>query len=177
MSAASNLPPHIFLEHYRECVRLKRDVEQAQGRYRSAVKRAKASGVDQAALIQAMSLVKQDTSAVELHFRNVGRYLAWLESPIGTQGALFGVSDDQRPTEQAAGEHREWAASEAGYEAGKAGSDIAENPFPAGSPHASKWIEGWHSGQAYLAEQLGPDGKKAKGRKRKSGNPEDRIAA
>ncbi len=175
--AVANVTPGTFLEFYREVSGKKRALEEAQGGYRAALKRAKAAGIDQAALTQAMQMARQDTAQVELHYRNVNRYLSWLGSPLGTQGALFGAHDDVQPTEKATQEQREWDAEDAGYLAGKGGEPVDNCPHVAGSPFQVKWLEGWHKGQAVLVEQLGSDGTLRKGRRKKANNPEDRPAA
>ena len=86
------------------------ELKSARGVYRSALKAAKKIGVNQAMLIQAMQIVTvQDEAEVTMDFRDLGRYLRYLNSPIGAQFGLFDdgqveVSADARAQHDAGGE-------------------------------------------------------------------------
>lgn len=90
------------------------------------------------------------------------RVFRWAGIPIGTQGSLF--DEDRRPIED--------RAFDEGKRAGMEGKHC-EPPHPAGTSAASRWVEGWHAGQAILAtgfkkpadtpEVLRPEGNEPKG--------------
>lgn len=173
----SRLTPEIFLDHVHACRATARKLAEAQADHRNAMKRAKAAGVNNKAMTEAIAMTKEDQVVVEAHHRDLVRYLAWLGSPLGTQGALFGVSDDAaRPTEKAQTEHTAWAAKEAGYEAGASGTARDQCPYEPGSPLHAQWDEGWREGETRIIRDLGTGQTRKRGRKGK-GNPEDRPAA
>lgn len=150
----SNLSPNTFLELFRELGIAQREIDAATGRKRAILKRAKAAGIDLDALALMQRLAKLETDEAAMRLRNLARYSAWANMPIGTQADLFGATDDQRPTEKAQAEHNEWQADDAGYQAGKAGDSIDNNPHPAGTPFYDRWRQGWHKGQEVLAHKL-----------------------
>lgn len=173
-----NLTPEEFLKNYRRVADAKRDMDKvadelksARGVYRSALKAAKKIGVNQAMLIQAMQIVTvQDEAEVTMDFRDLGRYLRYLNSPIGAQ---FGLFDDGQVevSADARSEHDQWEANEQGYRAAQAGTPIDQNPWPPGSEIAQMWSLGWKRGKKVVddvlagnpAEPVKRRGRKAKG--------------
>lgn len=173
----SRLTPEVFLEHVHAVRGTARKLSEAQADHRNAMKRAKAAGVNNKAMVAAIAMLKEDQPVVEAHHRDLTRYLTWLGSPLGTQGSLFGASDDApRPTEKAQAEHAAWAAREAGYEAGASGTARDQVPYEIGSPLHAEWDAGWSEGQARIIADLGTGQIRKRGRKGK-GNPEERAAA
>ncbi len=65
----------------------------------------------------------------------------WAGLPIGAQGNLF--DEDRRPIEE--------KAYEEGKSAGMAGK-TANPPYSPGTPAYDRFMEGWHAGQAVLAQ-------------------------
>lgn len=167
-----NLTPETYLEFYRQVREAKRKLTEAQSAHRHALKRAKAAGIDLAAMAEAIDITKRDSDEVAQHMRTVARYAAWMGQPIGTQGALFDATDGNMPSQKAAAEQHEWAADEAGYDAGRAGRNRDDHPYEVGTPLHAAWDRGWMKGQAFIAEQMGGEVPK-RGRKKKSGNAED----
>jgi ribosome modulation factor/uncharacterized protein (UPF0335 family) len=168
----SNLTPETFLEHYRAVSRARTVLTEAQAQVRNAMKRAKAAGIATAQLSAAIALTKIDKDRRDADFADLARYMAWLQMPIGTQGALFA---GEMPKQKAADEHNEFEAEQRGYEDGKAGAAGDNAPYALGSPLHQAWYNGWSRGQAFLAQQMAVDGEKpARGRKKARGNPEDR---
>lgn len=173
-----NLTPEEFLKNYRRVADAKRDMDKvadelksARGVYRSALKAAKKIGVNQAMLIQAMQIVTvQDEAEVTMDFRDLGRYLRYLNSPIGAQ---FGLFDDGQVevSADARSEHDQWEANDQGYRAAQAGTPIDQNPWPPGSEIAQMWSLGWKRGKKVVddvlagnpAEPVKRRGRKAKG--------------
>jgi ribosome modulation factor len=170
----NSLDPNEFLNHVRAVAAAKRTLAEAQSAHQHAMKKAKAAGINPAAFGAILQARKQEPEVIEQNMRDFARYARWLEMPIGTQPGLFG--DDVPPVdEKAATEQREWAAEEAGYEAGRNGRNRSDCPFPAGSPFHARWDDGWVRGQAKIAEGLGPKkrGRPAGGKRSRGGNAED----
>ncbi|EHM01208.1 hypothetical protein HMPREF9946_02212 [Acetobacteraceae bacterium AT-5844] len=157
----------MFLDFYRQLRREKRAVDEANGKYRAARKRAEAAGVDLKSLALMESLSKLDEAEATTRLRTALRYAGWADMKIGEQTDLF-AADGQAVPEKAQAEWREGVAEEAGYDAGKSGQNRDDNPYPLGTPHAAAWDRGWCAGQAVIAAEMGPDGtgpKKKRGRK------------
>ncbi len=161
MNEIPNLTPEAFLQHYRVIGDAKRvmdrvqdELKSARGIYRSALKAAKKQGVNQAMLIEAMRIKTIADEAEEaIHFRDLGRYLRYLNSPLGAQFGLF----DDAPTEvspDARAKHDDWEAHEAGYRAAQAGTPVEDCPFPVGSEAAQVWSLGWNEGNKVAADLL-----------------------
>lgn len=172
--AGHNLAPDTFLQHYRAVVAAKRALEEAQSAHMHALKKAKGAGINMDSFKALLKARKEEPEQVEQNLRDFARYARWLEMPIGTQPGLFG--DDAPPVDdRAAAEQREWAAEEAGYEAGRNGRNRGDCPFPAGSPFHARWDAGWIRGQAKIAEGLGPKkrGRPPGGKRGRGRNAED----
>lgn len=178
MNEIPNLTPEAFLQHYRVIGDAKRvmdrvqdELKSARGIYRSALKAAKKQGVNQAMLIEAMRIKTIADEAEEaMHFRDLGRYLRYLNSPLGAQ---FGLFDDGQVevSADARAQHDEWEANDQGYRAAQAGTPIDQNPWPPGSEIAQVWSLGWKRGKKVVddvlagnpAEPVKRRGRKAKG--------------
>lgn len=173
---APNVTPETFLEFYRQAGIAKRDLERAQGEYRAVLKRAKKAGIDTKALIAVRAIAtSDDPAAEEAHLNTLLRYARYLDLPLGTQLGLF---DDAAPSAAARTEQAEWDAEDYGYRAGRGGQNRDDNPHAAGTAAHVRWDEGWHKGQASIAQDMA-DGKppRAKARRGRAGNPEDRPVA
>lgn len=176
--ALPNLSPSEFLKHYRLVGDAKREFDRAadeakakQGIYRSALKAAKKSGVNQAMLIEAMRIkTTADEAKVAMQFRDLGRYLRYLNSPFGEQFGLFDDGVAEVPGD-ARKEYEDWEAHEQGYRAAQAGTPIDQCPHPVGSELAQVWSLGWNKGNKVVtdfaagnpAEPVKRRGRKAKG--------------
>ncbi|MGH6967776.1 MAG: ribosome modulation factor [Stellaceae bacterium] len=94
--------PREIFEHHLEIIKpLKAEVDAkradhqtANATYRSALKAAKKDGVDTDAMVQALALAEQDPDEAALTFRNLGNYLTWMNSPLGSQFRLDGEAPD-----------------------------------------------------------------------------------
>lgn len=164
----------VFLDFVREATLTLRAVEEAQGRHRAVLRRAKAAGLDTKIMLDTMRLKRRDPD--ELNSNQIRRvtYAAWSGSPFGTQAKMFealDASDDLTEAELHA--RKMWDADEAGYRAGRSGQDrTSSNPHPLGSEYHVAFDLAWVKGQAAIAEEMGPD-KQRKIGKRSSKNPED----
>ncbi len=183
---APNLTPEDFLTHYRRVAEAKRELEKIEqevrsvrGQYRSALKQAKRGGVNQAMLVEALRIrTTADEAEVAMDLRDLGRYLRYLNAPLGEQFLLFDDQASEVPP-SAAEQQAAWDADDTGYRQAQAGVSADENPWPQGSQLAQAWSVGHARGAKVLADfEAGkPAAPPAKGRRRASGNPEDRPAA
>lgn len=173
MADKPNLSPEAFLEHYRAVAGKKRELEAAQGAYRASLKAAKKAGVNQAQMIAAMQIkTNADEADVAMGFRDLGRYLRYLNVPLGTQFAMFDDQAADVPPEAQA-KQDEWETHEAGYRAAQHGVDAADCPFPAGSEAAQVWSLGHKEGAKVVADVLAgnpAEPTKRRGRKAKGGD-------
>jgi hypothetical protein len=126
-----------------------------------AKKAAKGDGINLAALKVVENRAKLDSDERELIDRKVAEYALWLDQPIGSQTDMFGSAT---VSEEATAEQHEWTATGDGLEAGKAGKQRDDNPYPAGSAVHVAWDKAWLRGQKIIAKQMGPTkGRRGKG--------------
>ena len=168
--AASNLTPETYLDYRRRVGAADTAFREAQSIRQNEIKRAKAAGIDTKAMLAMMQFRKQDPEEVAMHERNKARYAAWEGLAYGTQGALFGATDDQHPADRAAREFALHRAEDDGRFAGRDGTKREQNPHEAGSEDHARWDTGWMATQAEFAEVLGENAKKA-GTQRKRREP------
>lgn len=167
-SLGSNLSRETFQEHWRKIKTLKRELDEANGRYRAARKGAENAGVDLKTLGLLEQLAKLDDGEADYRLNKVFLYAGWLSLPIGTQVSLF---EAEPPKPEAEDAHRQWAASEAGVESGKHGANREDNPFPPGSPLHVQWDAGWLNGQKIIAHEMAPTGRMRASTSRTRRNP------
>lgn len=153
----NGIAPEDFLAHYRRIRDTKRAKEEAGAAHNAAKQQAKAAGIDLNALKIVEHLASLDDADAELRMRETLRYANWMGLEVGTQVDMFDAPAADL-TGKVASEHKEWKAEQDGYEAGKKGEPIDNNPFPGGSPFYSRWRSGWNDGQAFLASKLAPKG-------------------
>jgi len=141
-----NVPPEVFLRHYREI----RDAKQAHADTGMAVARAKKAakgdGVDLDALKLLEKLASLDTDEAELQLKHLRLYAQWIELPIGMQPDFFGDPEPATVSAKAQAEQREWTAGSDGFEAGEAGRLRDSNPHPIGSELHVVWDKSWTNG-------------------------------
>jgi uncharacterized protein (UPF0335 family) len=155
---SNTISPDDFVIDFLEVQRMKRALDEASAKYRAARKRLEGKGADLKALAMVERLRKLDEEERELLTRNVARYAAWLDMPVGRQGGLFAASDDAgKPSPKTAATLSDAAIYEEGHKAGLAGRDASDHRFPAGSPAHEQFFTGWKDGQAALAARLGVD--------------------
>jgi hypothetical protein len=175
-----NVPPEIFLKHYREirdCKSAHADTAMAVAR---AKKAAKGAGVDLDALKLLERLADLDSDEAEMQMRHLQTYAAWINLPIGAQPSLFGAGSAPPAADAAAAaEHREWAAGDAGAIAGRKGEEREANPHEAGSAEHAAWARSWAKGhkvwlkgQEVIAGEMGDNGGAAPARRRRGRQPE-----
>lgn len=157
--APTNVPNETWLEFIREASATKRSIEEATGRHRAVMKRAKAAGCNPAIIASAIAAKRKDAAIVLSEVRDTVRVFNLVGIPL-EQHDLFG-SWSPLVTDKAAEAHDRFTADERGYDAGKAGQDRAGNPFTPGSPFHADWDAGWIKGQAAIAERMHSNAKQA----------------
>jgi len=174
----NGISPAMFLEFYGQIRKAKRKVDEVNAEYRNTRKRAETAGVNLKALALMEKLAKMEPEEAASELRTSMRYASWADLQVGQQPDLLAPADDQPVPQKAMDQHRESIAEDAGYAAGKQGSDRGENPYPAGSPFSAAWDRGWGDGQRVIAMEMGPDGsgpkkvRGARGAKAEKGRPE-----
>ena len=180
-ASSHNVPPEVFLRHYRTIRDLKSEHSETGMAIARAKKAAKNDGIDLDALRWLEKLADLDTDEAELQIKHLQTYAGWLKLPIGTQLAMFAQPEATPVDPQAAAEHAEWEARDQGSAEGKAGHERGDNPNLLGSPEYAAydrgWVEGnklWLKGQKQIASEMHPKGTKANGNgaaPRKRGRP------
>lgn len=179
-----NVPPEVFLRHYREIRDLKGAHAETGMAVARAKKAAKGAGIDLDALKMLEKLADLDTDEAELQIAHLQAYAKWIELPIGTQIAMFGQPETPAVNPEAADEHREWQAADDGATAGQAGHLRDTNPYPTGSAvHVAwdkSWVKGnkvWLAGQKKIAGEMKPKANGTAPPPRKRGRPKSGAEA
>jgi hypothetical protein len=180
-----NVPPDVFLRHYREIRDCKRHQADANMAVARAKKSAKEIGIDLEAFRLLEKLAALDLDEAEMQLSHLRQYAAWIELPIGTQLDAFGAPPQPAAVDaKDAAEQREWQAGDEGLQAGKAGHERDVNPFEAGSAEYVAWDKAWAKGnkvwlkgQERIAGEMGPKaGNGAAAPVRKRGKPKSSEA-
>lgn len=162
-ASSHNVPPAVFLKHYRTIRDLKQEHAEAGTAVARAKKAAKNDGVDLDALKIIEKLADLDADEAEMQLKHVRIYAQWLESPLVTQLAMFAEPPREPVDDKTAEEQREWVAGGRGFDAGEAGHERGTNPFEAGSFERVAWDKSWTRGfkvwtnaQKAIAAKMGP---------------------
>jgi hypothetical protein len=143
-----NVPPEVFLKHYRAIRTLKDEQADAAAAVARAKKAAKNDGIDLKALKLLENLAKLDNDEAEMLLRHTEQYAKWIMLPIGMQGDFFGKPEPATVDAQTAQEQREWQAGQNGTTAGKGGHEREDNPYDVGSAEHVAWDAAWTNGHA-----------------------------
>jgi ribosome modulation factor len=170
--ARSNLSNDVIADFMREAAATKRAVEEANSAHRTVLKRAKAAGVNQRALLEAMAAKKQDADKVVIELRDTIRYLEIAKIPISKSG-LFDDLDLEPLSAEAEEADASWASEEAGYQAGIANAARDDNPFPPGQKTHGDWDAGFRRGKQFLAGQTTDSAVKPASTRRGKNRPAD----
>ncbi|NEI71038.1 hypothetical protein GR212_15775 [Rhizobium lusitanum] len=129
--------------HVDKITSLKAKVASATAELRNAYKTAKSDGVPKEDIDFAIALEKDDDDKMIQRRRRETELARLLNHPIGTQFEMF--DSDPRPLAE--------RSFEDGKQAGLKGKDCAPDNAM-GDEARNKWIEGWHAGQAILAQKF-----------------------
>lgn len=133
----------LFFQHKRQIAALKEKVGSATSDLRNAYKVAKAEGFPKKDFDFAFKLEDDADDEAISERRRQAEIAKWLGHPIGTQADLFAeTSIDRRPI------------SETSYEEGKRAAmnnEVLKPPHGAGTEAYTRYVEGWHEGDAIRA--------------------------
>lgn len=115
-----------------------------KGELRSVYSAAKDDGVNIDAVKEARAKHKLDHTTVAQDFKDVGRVLRLMKSPLATQLSLFDAP--QWPPEV--------EAKLAGTMAGRNAEPVDNNPHNPGTAEFNSWRAGWDDGQGENRESL-----------------------
>jgi len=157
----SNVSPEAILYHTHELSRTKRKITEANSAHRLAVKRAKSDNVPTEAILESIAWAALDPEVrrqkiidrikVEAaRYPENGEAITDLVSQLDVR-----VSEKMRYTDTL------FDAEQRGYQAGKFGVPVEDNPYAIGSEMAQRWREFWSEGQAANAAQLGENARAA----------------
>lgn len=171
----TTLEPEIFLSQHRRISDwlLKADEFKASGK--AALNTAKATGVNLDAYKMVKKWAKQDREQVEKNLRDALLMARLLDLGLFDQMDLFASETNSALsglTAKVMTDHKEWEAERAGYDEGKSGSPLDNNPHAPGSPLHERFIVGWHGGNAFQ-QQAEARGEQIIKPRRGSSNPED----
>jgi hypothetical protein len=171
---SSNVTDDTILEHARAVMASKRALEEASGRHRNTLKRAKDAGVTTSTLNRVIAEHREDPAVVWARQREEVRYRRLLIAADPEQLSLD--VQEPAPTEKSRGEFREFEIEDRGYCDGKAGISPETSGYDPGTNFHAVYMRGWQRGQAYIAEQMKPGGEKVGGRRAGSGEPAEARA-
>ncbi len=159
-----NLSPDALIAFIIEDARLKRQLDEANAKYRAHRSKGEKQGVDLKVLADLTRLSKMDDGERVAHLRKLFRYADITETKVGEQAELF-PEVKERPTEKSTASKNLWAAEDAGYQIAINNGEASANPFDAGTEAFQRWDLGFRNGQAFLAgkAEINPEaGRKAK---------------
>ena len=174
--AVSNVSDEVIASYAVEADRAQRDIDEATGRKRSVLKRAKSDGIKTRVLLAAIKMKKQDPDEVALEMRDSIRYANIIAPGVRlTQAELFSASD--APTALNAktqGKVQDWDAEQRGYESGLNGGTMDDCVFAPGTEGRVHFQQGFVRGQTVIADRMGENAKKAdpSRTKRRGGKPD-----
>ena len=160
-NAPSNVTAESIARFAIEADQAQREIDEATGRKRSVLKRAKGAGVNTRALLAALVMKREDEDRATLEVRDTIRYAQIIAPAVKlSQADLF--TDEMRPLKpKIRAEVDAWDAELEGYNNGLNGGSMDDARFPQGTPHHSLFFKGFMRGQAVIAARMGPDEKKA----------------
>lgn len=161
--ALSNVSDMTIRKHCRSAAAKKAALDAANGEYRSALKAAKADGVNPADVSWYIATKKRDADDVNAELRRRARVAETMDMGIELQSSLF--PEPKTPRAGAAHARKMTAGPPAhvtarartlGRAAGAGGVSKEACPYPGGSAEAGAWIEGWTESQTQIVEGMAP---------------------
>ena len=170
------IEPEVFLANHRRISDSLLSFEEFKASGKARVASAKAAGVNIQAYKLVRKLARMERRDAEQLIRDTLLYAKLLELGLGDQLDLFTGQEHNVVaglTASVVAEHKGWEAERQGYENGKF-SDPSDNcPHDPGTELHSRYMTGWHAGNAYRQEAEARGEKIIKPRKGGGSNPED----
>lgn len=157
----SNVSSEVIAGYAIEYDRAQREKDEAVGRARAILKRAKSAGVKTKLLIAALAQKKQDPDELRIEMRDSIRYCNIIV-PLAklTQADLF--NDAERPlNSKTQAQMQTWEAEQKGYDCGLIGGTMDDAVFAPGTPAYAAFQTGFTRGQTVIAERMGENSKQA----------------
>lgn len=153
---ASNLTPDTFVGLWIELRNGRRELDEANARYRAIRKRMEKAGVNLKGLALAEQFANLEQDEADIRLREAIRYSQWAKLPLGAQPTLFAdlTAQADAPGIKASHELSLAEVEEQGYAYGKRGEDRSENPHDLGTELAHAWDAGYLRGQALIAQEM-----------------------
>lgn len=175
--ASHGLEPEVFLSAHRRITDWRTRANELVASGKAAVNTAKSLGVNIQAYKLTIKLSKMEREAAEDLIRSALLYARLLDLGLFDQEDLFAGQGDnsafQNLTSKVMNDHKAWEAETQGYNDGKYGDTLDNNPHAPGSEFYARWVTGWHNGTAFRKEAEAR-GEKIIRPRRGKGNPEDR---
>jgi hypothetical protein len=127
--------PEVFLSQHRRISDWLVRADEFKASGKAAVNTARAMGVNTKAYKTVRKWMKMERAEVEQDLRDVLLYARILDLGLFDQLDLFSKDHNSALaglTSKVVSEHKEWEAEKEGYEAGKSGDPLDNNPHPAG---------------------------------------------
>lgn len=147
--AETRIEPEVFLTAYRGYYDKKRRALEAAADVQAALQGAHAGGIDIVAFKAVTKLTKMEPRDAQRTMRNILLYLGWLGCPILEYRDL--IEDNtvaEGLTSAVMQTHKLWEVEREGYECGKRGDPVDNNPHPQGSSEHQLWTRSWGDGAA-----------------------------
>lgn len=149
MSEAATRPvveAEVFLTIYHTDYDKEQTVKDAKADWRSHLDLASAAGVNVNALKLAKKVLKMEPREAQVYMRDALLYLKFLGQDLLDYREIMDNSAAMSLTAAVQATHAIWTAEKQGYEDGKAGNPIDNNPYLGGTDtyqaYASEWLNG-----------------------------------
>lgn len=149
-SKRAEVEPEIFLSRYRTVSDRHRDSEEAKAAWKAEVNVSKSIGINLKAMKIVEKLRKMEPREAQTTFRDTILYLRWLGLNLLDQEDMFSAAADSTAglTAHVVATQAAWEAGWQGYDAGKAGMPLDQNPYAPGTETHQRWASEWHDGSA-----------------------------
>lgn len=125
-----------FDHHYKTALGLKAKCDEANGRYRDALKKAKEAGINPAVITATMGWAKKDPMEAQQYFKQLRA--TFETAGIEVQLAMFDEPSVSRSAQ----------IYDDGFKAGKTAKSSTDNPHDLNTSAGQTWMQGWSAGQA-----------------------------
>lgn len=146
----TEIEPELFLSRYRTVADSHRNAEEAKAALKAEINISKSIGINIKAMKILEKLRKMEPREAQAAFRDVIRYARWLGLNFLDQEDMFDAANESTAglTAKVVATQAAWEAGWKGYDAGKSGVPLDENPYAPGTETHQRWASEWHDGAA-----------------------------
>jgi hypothetical protein len=176
----NQITPDELVEGVRVANKLKRELDEVNGKYRAHLKGLEKKGADLKAVAMMRKWMQEDDDESAIRLKTALKYAAWMELPIGTQPGLFpeeAVSPEAVSAEIKAAKSRDDAYYQGWDAHRKHGASRSDNPNQAGTELYVSWDEGYLASEAKAGGEMDPSANKRAQAKAAKPNPGRRGGA